>query len=113
MNTENYDTNNNYNTTTYGYTVPVTGYYTFTATMLLQSQAGTTFLGSISKDGVNEFARLWEVPNTTGNLTQSGSIDLYLTAGEIIYLLGYTGTAKTVLGTMQYSRFSGRLIGTT
>lgn len=110
INTESYDVNSNFSTSTYGYTVPVTGYYTFTVTALLFAQAGATFLIGISKNGTTEYARLGEIPNTTGNCTHSGSIDIYLTSGEVIYAMAYSGAAKTVYSTNQYTRFSGRLI---
>jgi hypothetical protein len=113
FNTEQYDTNNNYSTSTMTYTVPVTGYYHFNVTALLGAQAGTVFLISLCKTGTTEWARLAEVPNTTGNLTVSGSGDFYLTAGETISVLGYTGTAKSVLGAFAYTRFSGHLISRT
>lgn len=114
MNTEVYDTNSNYSTSTYGYTAPVTGYYTFTARALLQSQAGVPFLISLSKDGTNEYHRLAEIPNTTGNITIGGTVDLYLTAGEVIYPMYYSVSAsKTLLASLQYTCFSGRLISET
>lgn len=43
-NTEDFDTNNNYNTTTGQYTVPVTGYYQLNASVILHGSTGTSYL---------------------------------------------------------------------
>jgi hypothetical protein len=110
-NTESYDTNSNYDTTTYGYTAPINGFYRFTLTAILQNQAGLPFLISLGKNSTSEFVRLVEVPNTTGNITLSGSVDLQLNAGDVIYPLYYsTSASKTILASNQYCRFSGFLI---
>jgi hypothetical protein len=112
FNTEEYDTNNNYNTSTYGYTIPVTGYYQFSLQAILLAQAGLVFLLSLSKNGTGEWLRMAEIPNTTGNITIGGSHTVKLTAGEIIYPLYYSGSAgKTILATGQYNRFSAYFLG--
>lgn len=110
-NTESYDTNSNYDTTTYGYTAPIDGFYHFTLNAILMSQAALPFLISLGKNSTSEFVRLVEIPNTTGNITLSGSVDLQLNAGDVIYPLYYSGSAsKTILASNQYCRFSGFLI---
>ncbi len=111
MNTEEWDTNSNYDTTTYGYTIPVTGYYVFSVALQLQSQVATPFIISISTDGTTEYRRLQEIPNTTGNISLSGSVDVYLTASTVVYPMYYSGTAsKTLTNGAIFSKFSGRLL---
>lgn len=111
MNTEEYDTNSNYSTSTYGYTIPVTGYYTFNVGVQMIGQAGVPFLVAFSKDGTTEWRRAQEIPNTTGNIAIFGNVDAYLTTGEVIYPIYYSSSAgKTLNNTAGYSRFQGRLI---
>ena len=112
MGAELYDTNSNYNTSTWAYTVPLTGYYTFFASAQLLSQAGTPFLISLSKDGIVEYARLCEIPNTTGNISLSGSVELYMTVGETLWVIAYSGTAgKVISAGFNTTRFGGRYEG--
>ena len=111
MNTEEYDTNSNYNNATYAYTAPVTGYYLFTVMAQLLSQAGVPFLVGFSKDGTTEFLRGQEIPNTTGNITLSGTHVIKLTAGDVIYPMYYNQTAgKTLNSGIVTSKFSGILV---
>lgn len=111
LNTEEYDTNNNFNTTTYTYTIPVTGYYIFTGCAQLLSQAASYFIISLSKTGTTEYRRFAENPNCTGNITLSGAIEGLYTSGETISFGALSGTASKVVGggTAQVTRFTGRL----
>lgn len=111
MNTEEYDTNSNYSTSTYGYTAPVTGYYFFTVMAEIFSQAGLPFLVGFSKDGTTEYLRGQEIPNTTGNITLSATHLIKLTAAEILYPMYYSSSASKILqsGTV-VSKFSGILV---
>jgi hypothetical protein len=112
FNTESYDTNNDFNTSTGTYTVPITGYYQFSATALMQSQAGNQFILSLGLTGTTEYVRLEQIPNTTGDITVSGTVDLYLTAGQTVFVLAYSGTAgKVIYNLFPYSKFSGRFLG--
>jgi hypothetical protein len=111
FNTVIFDPNNNFNTTTRGYTVPVNGYYSFTVMAQLLSQAGVAWIVSFSKDGTTEWVRGQEIPNTTGNITLNATHTFKLAAGEIIYPMYYSVSAsKTINNTAQYSRFSGILL---
>jgi hypothetical protein len=112
MNMEEYDLNVNYNTTTYGYTIPVTGYYGFSVGVQLLAQAGLPFLVGFSKDnGVTEWKRGQEIPNTGGNISLYGYVEGYLTASEVVYPIYYSSQAsKTLQGSAIYSRFQGRLL---
>lgn len=111
-NTESYDTNNNFDTSTGTYTVPVTGYYQFSATALMQAQAGNQFILSLGLTGTTEYVRLEQIPNTTGDITVSGTVDLYLTAGQTVFVLAYSGTAaKVIYNLFAYSKFSGKFLG--
>ena len=113
MNTESFDTNSNYNTGTYFYTIPVDGFYVFFVSAQLLSQAGTVYVTSISKDGTNEFRRMGEIPNTTGNITLNGYVMEQFTAGETVCAMGYTGTAKTINSGVGVSYFGGFLMSRT
>jgi hypothetical protein len=111
MNTEEYDTNSNYSTSTYGYTAPVTGYYFFSVMVQLLAQAGAVFIVGFSKDGTTEFLRGQEIPNTTGNIVLSATHLIKLTAGEILYPIYYSGSAsKTLNSGIVLSKFSGILV---
>lgn len=112
MDTKEYDPNNNYNTTTYGYTVPITGYYLMSVMVQLLSQAGAAFLVGFSKDGTTEFLRGQEIPNTTGNITLAGTHVIKLTLNDIVYPIYYSGTAsKTMNNGNVVSKFSGYFLG--
>lgn len=111
MNTEEYDTNSNYSTSTYGYTAPVTGYYIMTVMVQLLSQAGVPFIVGFSKDGTTEYLRGQEIPNTTGNITLAGTHLIKLTSGDVIYPMYYSQSAsKTLNSGSVLSRFSGILV---
>jgi hypothetical protein len=111
MNTEEYDTNSNYSTSTYGYTAPVTGYYLFSVMSQMLSQAGSPFLVGFSKDGTTEYLRGQEVPNTTGNITLNGTHIIKLTSGDVLYPMYYSGQAsKTLNSGIVVSKFSGILV---
>jgi len=111
MNTKEYDLNTNYSTSTYGYTVPFTGYYQFGLMAQLQAQAGAYFILSLGKNSTTEYRRIMEIPNTTGNITTQGTADMYLTAGDVIYPLAWSGTAGKVIGSgVSVTKFWGRLI---
>lgn len=88
---EEYDTNSNFNTTTHLYTAPVNGHYLITGCVLFIGQNGSPKLVSLAKNSTTlEFKRLGEIPNTTGNVTISGTVILQLVAGDTIGLLGYS-----------------------
>jgi len=111
MNTEEYDTNSNYSTSTYGYTAPVTGYYMMTVMAQLLSQAAAPFLVGFSKDGTTEYLRGQEIPNTTGNITLSGTHLIKLTAGDVLYPMYYsTSASKTLQSGFVVSKYSGILV---
>jgi len=111
MNTEEYDTNSNYNNATYAYTAPVTGYYIFTVMAQLLAQAGVVFIVSLSKDGTTEIVRGQEIPNTTGNITLSATHIVKMTSGEVIYPMYYSQSAgKTLNSGIVVSKFSGILV---
>lgn len=113
MNTKRFDTNSNYNTTTYGYTVPVSGYYQFGVLALLLSQVGLPFLVGFSKDGTTEYSRGSEIPNTTGNITLPGNLFEFFNAGDIIYPMYYSGTgAKSLNNVSTQSYFYGYFVST-
>jgi hypothetical protein len=114
FNTERYDTNNNYNTSTYGYTIPVNGYYLFIVMVQLLSQAASPFLVSFSKDGTTEYKRGSEIPNTTGNITLNGIMVDSCTAGQIVYPMYYSGqSGKTINNSIVTSTFEGFLVSRT
>lgn len=115
MTSEVTDPNGDYDSTNAYYEIPITGLYSFTITSLMLSQAGAPFLIAIGLDSATvEYRRLCEIPNTTGNITITGTVEQYLDAGGRIYPLYYsTHASKTLLAGAQYTRFHGRLITTT
>ena len=114
MNTKKFDTSSNYSTSTYGFTIPVTGYWQFGIVAQLISQAATPFLVSFSLDGTTEYLRGSEIPNTTGNITINGTMFESFTAGQIVYPMYYSGTAgKTLQTGPNPSYFYGYLVSAT
>lgn len=99
INTEVFDPNGDFDTSTYKYTAPVTGYYQFNFVYRANVLASNAWLAYILKNG-SLFCTLHEV--VTGNSTfptgASGSHLMYLTAGDYVQLAVGNISGRTVYG---------------
>lgn len=96
-NTELFDSNSNYNNSTYIYTVPITGFYMIGCQAQLLSQAGAVFIIGLALNGTSETHRMVEIPNTTGNITVQGCRLISLTAGDTMRVLARSDTSGKIL----------------
>ena len=111
--TEVFDTNSNFDTTTGRYTAPVDGYYFFSAGAIVNHGSDLMYMG-FYRNGT-EHKRFKEIPVTvSGNNTNSGSALIYLTAGQYVDVR-YNSNANRnfVVGNQAYTWFSGFLISRT
>lgn len=113
-NTEQFDTNSNYDTSTGRYTAPVTGFYYVHGQVRGDHKSGSGMSVEIRKNGSGVFSGDTLVPvGYTGSfgfqISASGMISL--TAGDYIelYAYGAANTGQTGLGTL----FQGFLISRT
>jgi hypothetical protein len=114
--TEAFDTNSNYNTSTGGYTAPVTGYYQFNFSVDGKcGTGGTTVVGAelYMPDGTTPIYAI--IRSDGGGLEDigvTGSQIVYLTAGQTVYVRVYvTGVGQSVIQTAgRITSFSGFLV---
>jgi hypothetical protein len=111
--TEEYDTNNNYNTSDGKYTAPVDGYYLF-STAFIANSTGQVFSTSFYVNGT-EVKRLHETPVApTGNITIGGSALVYMTAGQYCQVNVFCTAVRGILvGNKAYTYFTGFLVSQT
>lgn len=108
FNAEFYDNGNNFNTSTYTFTAPVTGTYFFNASMYIQGASSLCFFKNGAQYGYP--TPLAIITSTDQFDTQrSISIILYLAANDNVSV-NSRGTQSSVLYT-PHSSFSGFLIG--
>ena len=110
-----FDTNTNFNTSTYRFTPTVAGYYQFNSSILLNSiNAGAITNIAIYKNG-SEIRR-----GSGGSISQSTN-DLYINVSSIIqangstdyfeiYVYQATGSTKTLYFGQSYTYFNGSLV---
>lgn len=115
VNTEEFDTNSNYdNSTNYRFTPTVAGYYQIDANVIILGGSMTVALATIYKNGA-EFKRGGQISYNSGNASVFGapvSALIYLN-GSTDYVELYaqgTGTSPYFLGGQQYVWFSGVLV---
>ena len=115
FNTETFDTNSNYNTSTYAFTPTVAGYYQINASVNLDSSAGTVTPMAISiyKNGASIY-QIYYPTTTGGNYFGAGASTLVYCNGSTDYIEVYVwqvtgGTRNTVLGA-GFNTFSGALV---
>lgn len=114
---EAYDTNNNFDTTTYLYTAPVNGYYFFTACYLPYIVNTVTNIIGFYKNGA-EYRQGQRMTNVTGgNFHNHSQITMTanLSAGDTIGVWAWCnqGGTYTITGSRNYNSFSGFLISRT
>lgn len=79
--TKIYDTSNNYNTSTFRFTAPVTGYYQFDMGVAIAVKTPTRMFPAFYKNGV-EHIRGVDIASACQGVSLSGSI--YLTSGDYV-----------------------------
>jgi len=97
LNAEAFDPNSNFDTSTYMYTVPVTGYYLLTGCIGISAADGVYTIAAIYKNIVTTPTTgtwLAESRDTSPNATSANkyvNVTYYgeLTAGDVVYLVAY------------------------
>lgn len=120
LNTEVFDDNNNFDTTTYKYTVPLTGYYQLNGQTYSSQAWGNQSIVSIVKNatsGITGGTTLAEARGTISNLdinkVQNCSCLSYLTAGDTLTLVAHIDDSSATIGAGLGATFlSGFLIST-
>lgn len=108
--TEDFDSNNNLAAGVY--TVPVSGFYLFNATVTISNPSTVDGAAGWLKNGsLTEYKRIGEITVATSNLSMSGTILIQLTAGNTISVGAYAASTKAlVVGSPVYNHFSGFLV---
>lgn len=112
LNTEVFDTNNNFDASTnFRFDVPITGYYQFNgAVAYAGSGSGVHHIATLYKNG-SEVLRGME--GAYGNAANHQSIVggmLYLTAGDYIELYGYSLTNYSLIASSYQTYLTGFLV---
>jgi hypothetical protein len=116
-NIEEYDTQGNYNTSTYKFTAPVAGKYLFTVNFNAYSLTDTAYLRVMLMLNASTVRTLFLMQNlptgNTGDVNVSGADILNLAAGNTVEVRVYTD-GSGVFGMSQnldWNSFSGHLLG--
>jgi len=114
-NSESFDTNNNFDTSTGIYTVPVDGFYHFDWSGSAATTAGSqTVLLSLFVGSTETARGSRALSNAAGILGSSGSVLLQLSATNQITCRAYGNAAFAFdVGAANYNYFSGHLISRT
>ena len=102
FNTENFDTNNNWNTSTYEYTAPVSGYYDISCCLLYGSgiQANKRYHACIYKNGALNSEKIVHSSTLTDYLTTSVEDVVYLATNDTVsFYTFHTATTSQPLYT--------------
>ena len=114
-NTEDYDTNNNFTGSTY--TVPVTGFYAFTARVQITNAGGLqqVVMALLYKNGVSIRRGDETTASGTSNIPVTSNLTAFvsLTAGDTIDLYCYTSGGLTLVAGSENNYFMGYLISQT
>lgn len=114
-NTEEYDTNNNFTGSTY--TVPVTGFYAFTARVQITNAGGLQqgVLALLYKNGVSIKRGDETTASSTAGIPVTSNITAFvsLTAGDTIDLYCWTSGGLTLVAGAEFNYFMGYLISQT
>lgn len=118
LNTENYDINSNFDTATYTYTVPVTGYYLISANVRINNAAILRGLsvrllidGTTGRSENMTFDDNW----TADHISKTISEIIYFTAGQTVKLQAYpltSGANATAIASAPYTYISIHLLST-
>lgn len=110
---EAFDTNNNYNTSTYEYTAPISGYYQFNVTLRVDTSATPSFVQINLVVGATTY-KLSSTPSAASTQhTTSGAVLAYMTAGQTAYVNAYNSAGTSTIYKDYDSRFSGFFVSAT
>jgi len=115
INTETFDTNSNYNNSTYVFTPTVAGYYQVNANVTLDSSAAlvTPAVISLRKNGTT-FNQVWYATTTGGNYFGSSISSLVYCNGSTdyieVYVLQLTGSTKNTVIAGGFNTFSAVMV---
>jgi C1q domain len=108
--TEDFDTNNNYDNSTSKFTPTVAGYYQITATISAPAQAGAYFQGSIYKNGVQFAVGVVSAANGI-YVTQVSSLVYCNGSTDYIEIYGVQVTGGTITSNANaLYKFQGALV---
>lgn len=112
--TVDFDTGSNFSTSTYKFTVPITGFYFFSCAVVLSSDSSNTrMFTTIESANAGELARSSDYNATTGGYyAASVSTFAKLTAADTVYVNYYTQAALSVI-TGSATNFTGFLVSET
>lgn len=110
--TENYDTNNNFASSTY--TVPVNGFYRISATLKVSTQAANSYFAMIYVNGAEVRRGPEIIPGYANNFGVTVQDTLQLTAGQTVEIYAYSGTGTGAIATgANIGYFSGEIVSRT
>ena len=112
-----YDTTGSFNPTTYRYTIPIAGYYLFSANIALEYNSAneTYFSAEIWVNGGRTTASGWASKYwpSSSYANSTGTHIVYLNVGDYVQLGTEISTASTIFGGSQYAatKLYGYLLG--
>lgn len=108
FNVEDYDGNNNYDTTTGEYTAPLTGTYHFSAGVAINPSAASTRYIALKKNGTElKRGTRTDASFLTNHLV---STDMQLTAGDKVVVMAYASIANSNESSVLSNWFNGHLV---
>ena len=107
MNIELFDTNNNYDTSTYRFTPTVAGYYHFSAGVNILNAGSSVFVG-VHKNGIQSLISGYFTTVGTGTIPTSGLLYMNGTT-DYAEVWVYSGSNNSVFGRSDLTYFTGFL----
>jgi hypothetical protein len=107
MNIELFDTNNNYDTSTYRFTPTVAGYYHFSAGVNILNAGSSVFVG-VHKNGTQSLISGYFTSTGTGTIPTSGLLYMNGTT-DYAEVWVYSGSNNSVFGRSDLTYFTGFL----
>lgn len=112
LNTEDYDTNSNFDSTTnFRYVAPFNGVYHFDAYVRIQATAGDVFGCSLFKNGSNTSSGDTDIPSQSFSVNYNVTDTLNLVAGDYIELYALNGAGVTKV--LESASLSGFIVSQT
>jgi len=97
MNNKAFDPNNNFNTSTYEYTVPITGYYYINFSLFwINVTANASYWGRVVKNGSTNLLQYHNYTTITGQVIDAANSIVFLTTGETLKLQAYNGSGANI-----------------
>lgn len=113
INTETFDSNSNYNNSTYVFTPTVAGYYQVNANVTLDSSTSAPAVISLRKNGTT-FYQVWYASPAAGNYFGSGISSLVYCNGSTdyieVYVLQLTGSTRNTVIAGGFNTFSAVMV---